>query len=228
MKTIKKQKKLVLILGLLASLFMQSCASLRKSEVRGRSAPKIGSRRINPSKIKSSLPPRFEHFDKKSFPNDYTVVANMISVVQPELDARLRDAFATYISKATSTYKIEPQIIVAIIDTESDFKAEKVSTTGDLSLAQINVEIWNKEFIRMKMAPMIKEKIKKDPQYALMKMGEILSIIKRRYAKADSHWYARYHSNTLKYKKDYLYKLEVRLKQIALSKYINNKMASNN
>ena len=222
MKIKKIKKTLNVILSLLTALFIQNCANLKTQN-----ATVSGNQKTISTYIKSSLPPRFENFDKKPYPNESFIVANMISVVQPELDADLRDTFATYISKAMATYKIEPQIIVAIIDTESNFKAETVSSTGDLSLAQINVEIWNKEFSRMKIKPMIKEKVKNDQQYALMRMGKILSIIRSRYGKHDRHWYARYHSNTLKYKKEYLYKLEIRLKQIALSKNIN-KIARNN
>lgn len=151
----------------------------------------------------------------------------MIAVVQPELDGSARDEIATQISKAINVYKVEPQIIVAIIDTESDFKAEKVSSTGDVSLAQINVEVWNREFVRMKMKPMNREKIIKDQQYALIKMAEILSIIKKRYEKKDRRWYARYHSNTHNHKKDYLHKLEIRLKMLAISTSVNIKLAEN-
>ena len=223
MRTIKLQNKLNIILSLLITLFLQSCANFQKANMMVKNNQKLAT-----LKIKSSLPSHFENFDKKSYPNESYIIANMISVVQPELDAELRATFANYISKAMKTYNLEPQIIVAIIDTESNFKADKVSNTGDLSLAQINVEVWNKEFIRMKIKPMIKEKIKTNQQYALMKMGKILSIIRSRYGKNDRHWYARYHSNTLKFKKDYLYKLEIRLKQIAISKFINNNIARNN
>jgi hypothetical protein len=200
----------------IAAICIQSCSSVKKKSV---------ITRAQNNQIKSSLPPKFENFDLKPFPNESFIIANMITVVQPELTGELRDTYATYISRAMSTYKIEPQIIVAIIDTESDFNPDKVSTTGDLSLAQINVNMWNKEFIRMKMKPMDKKKLRENQQYALMKMGEILSIIKKRYGKQDRRWYARYHSNTHKYKKNYLYKLEVRMRLLAMSKNLNSKMA---
>lgn len=152
----------------------------------------------------------------------------MINVVQPELNEIERDTIATQISQAIKKYKVEPQIVVAIIDTESDFRADKVSSTGDVSLAQINVDVWNREFIRMNKEPMNKEKIKQDQAYALMKMAEILHIIKKRYEKSDRRWYARYHSNTHRHKSDYLHKLEIRLKLLATSTELNTLVAGTN
>jgi hypothetical protein len=177
------------------------------------------------SVVATSLPPRFENFDRQPFPNEAFVIANMIAVVQPELDEEERDIIASQISIAIKKYNIEPQIMVAIIDTESNFNAGKISSTGDLSVAQINVEVWNKEFRRMKMPLMDKEKVKRDQEYALSKMAEILSIIKSRNEKNDRRWYARYHSNTIRHKSDYLHKLEIRLKMLANSFELNNQIA---
>ena len=179
-------------------------------------------------KVKSSLPLKYQNFDRKVYPNETFVIANMITVVQPELDEDERNIIASQISNAIKIYKVQPQIIVASIDTESDFKPNKISCTGDLSLAQINVEVWNKEFVRMKMQPMIKNKIKDDQDYALLKMAQILSIIKKRYEKKDRRWYARYHSNTNKYKSEYLHKLEIRLKMLATSTDLNTSLAQTN
>jgi PBP1b-binding outer membrane lipoprotein LpoB len=206
---------------LLTVFFLQSCSSVK-------TLPKKEGHKKIAKRIKSSLPPKFENFDRKPYPNEAFVIANMISVVQPELDEEERDTIASQISMAIKKYKVEPQIIVAIIDTESDFIANKVSSTGDVSVAQINVEVWNKEFIRMKKPPMIKEKIKIDQEYALMKMAEILNIIKKRYEKKDRRWYARYHSNTHRYKSEYLHKLEIRLKMLATSTDLNTQIAQSN
>ena len=153
-------------------------------------------------------------------------IDKMIAIVQPELNKNERRLVASQISNAIKKHKIEPNIIVAIIDTESNFKANKVSSTGDVSVAQINVEVWNKEFIRMKRQPMIKYKLKQNQEYALVKMVEILSIIKSRYGKKDRNWYARYHSNTQKYKSDYLKKLDIRLKMLAAPNRLTAQVAS--
>ena len=182
----------------------------------------------NYSEVATSLPPVFENFDRQPFANEAFVIANMISVVQPELDEEQRDTIASQISIAIKKYDIEPQIMVAIIDTESNFNSTKVSSTGDLSIAQINVEVWNKEFIRLKIAPMIKKQIKTDQEYAIMKMAEILSIIKKRNEKLDRRWYARYHSNTPVHKIDYLHKLEIRLNMLATSSDLKNQIAQSN
>lgn len=164
---------------------------------------------------------KFGNFDKVYIPNEAPLIAQMISIVQPELDINNRNKIANDIYHAIKKYKVEPQIIVALIDTESNFKYNKVSTTGDLSLGQVNVEVWNAEFARMKL-PLIKKEllVTEDQGYAMEKMAHILSILKKRHAKKDRRWYARYHSNTTKYKIDYLRKIEVRMKMLSESRML--------
>ena len=205
-------KVAVLLLG---GLFLQSCSLIRTV------SPKEKMLAVHKAKVQS--PVKYENFDRKPISKESFVIANMIAVVQPELQEKERNKVASQISIASKKFKIEPQIIVAIIDTESNFHADKVSSTGDVSVAQINVEVWNKEFIRMKKPPMIKGRIKMDQEYALMKMVEILNIIKTRYGKKDRRWYARYHSNTNKYKKDYLHKLEIRMKLLASTPHLTTR-----
>ena len=159
---------------------------------------------------------KFGNFDKVYIPNEAPLIAQMISIVQPELEVSSRNKIANNIYHAINKYKVEPQILVALIDTESDFMFNKVSTTGDLSLGQVNVEVWNAEFKRMRL-PLIKKEllVSEDQSYAMEKMAQILCILKGRYAKKDRRWYARYHSNTHKYKNDYLKKIEIRMKMLA-------------
>ncbi|MBC7427742.1 MAG: transglycosylase SLT domain-containing protein [Bacteriovorax sp.] len=164
---------------------------------------------------------KFGNFDKVYIPNEAQLIAQMISVVQPELEINSRNKIANDIFHAIMKYKVEPQIVVALIDTESNFMYNKVSSTGDLSLGQLNVEVWNAEFTRMKLPPIKRELlVYKDQSYAMEKMAQILSILKTRYAKRDRRWYARYHSNTTKYKTDYLRKIEIRMKLLAQSRII--------
>jgi|GEM_PF-669277 len=160
----------------------------------------------------------FGDFDRAPVPNKTPVIAEMISVLKPQFSAVKRQAVAAKIQKALKKYNIEPQIVVAIIDAESDFNHDMVSSTGDLSMAQVNVDIWNKEFERMKMMPIEAERMKEDQAYSLEVMAQILHILKTRYEKKDRRWYARYHSKTQKHKKAYLTKLSARLKLLEKSR----------
>lgn len=212
-------KKLFQIMTLLVvALLIQSCSSLNYSKS---PQPKISLKKAMPKK-----PSVLDGFDKKAFPNKPTVIENMIAVVQPELEVTHRDKIAKQMSKALEKHKIEPQIMVAIIDTESNFYSNKVSSTGDLSVAQINPDIWNRELVRMKREPIDVARVKVDQEYALTRMAEILEIIKKRYARTDSKWYARYHSNTRHLKKGYLRKLEHRLKMLAMTPSLSKKSSS--
>lgn len=196
-------------------LAIQSCSSLVSPN------KKVERQTISDNNKKANS--HIKDFDQKTFPNKHFIIANMIAIVQPELNQQDREKISVQISKALKKHKIDPQIMVAIIDTESNFQANKISSTGDLSVAQINPEIWNKELIRMKQEAIDKEKLKKDQEYALIKMAQILEIIKNRHSKKDRKWYARYHSNTKDYKKDYLQKLDIRLKMLALAPDLTKK-----
>lgn len=170
---------------------------------------------------------KFGNFDKVYIPNEAPIIAQLISVVQPELDHNIRNKVASDIQSAVKKHKVEPQIMVALIDTESNFKHNMVSSTGDLSIAQVNVEVWNKEFARMKLPLIKKEKlVVQDQKYAMDIMARILAILKVRHAKSDRRWYARYHSNTTRYKMDYLRKIEIRMKLLQQSRTIATNIAS--
>lgn len=142
-------------------------------------------------------------------------VEKMILTVQPTVKYATANKIARLLYNASLKYNVDPKIMVAIISTESDFDHTKVSTTGDLSLAQINVEVWNKEFKRLGMEAIDAKKLKLSEAYAVNKMGEILSILKKRHQKKDAQWYARYHSHTKKFKMAYSAKVEKRVRKIA-------------
>ncbi len=209
MENFRLKNPLKIVFILITMLFIQSCSSLSpKKKVAHKKSRKSSS--------------RYANFDRKNFPNDSIVISNMISIVQPELESEEREAIAASMSKALTKYKVEPQIMVAIIDTESNFRNDLVSSTGDLSMAQINCDVWNKEFLRLGREPIHTEKLKRDQVYAMTKMAEILKILKKRFEFKDRKWYARYHSGTRQYKTEYLHKLEIRLRMLASSPLLNN------
>lgn len=164
---------------------------------------------------------RFGNFDKVHIPNESPIIAKMISVLKPSFNTTKLNDMAEKIHQAFLKYQIEPQLIVAIIDTESDFNHSLISSTGDLSMAQVNVEVWNKEFSRMNLDLIETEKLKNDQVYSLEVMAKILHILKKRYQKNDRRWYARYHSKNKKYKKYYLCKIDARLKLLEKSKLVS-------
>lgn len=170
--------------------------------------------KVQPIKVNSVYNDNYGDFDRENVPNQPPVIAKMISALKPELSSAEKQDVAMKIHHALNKHKIAPQIVVAIIDTESNFKQDLVSSTGDLSMAQVNVEIWNKEFTRMNLELIDVERVKTDEVYSLEKMAQILEILKNRYAKKDRRWYARYHSKTKKHKRVYLAKLESRMKRL--------------
>jgi PBP1b-binding outer membrane lipoprotein LpoB len=205
MKTLVEKILLILVLALIT----QGCSSTKKTL---KVSPKT---QLNLDKL--------SNFDKIYIPNNAPIIAEMISIVQPELEVNKRHEIANGISEAVTKYKVEPQIMVALIDTESNFKFDKISTTGDLSIAQVNVDVWNIEFKRLKLPLVdVPRLTSEDQSYALEVMAQILSILKKRHIKKDRRWYARYHSNTKKYKHDYLRKIEVRMKLLSSSKTLTD------
>jgi hypothetical protein len=104
--------------------------------------------------------------------------------------------------------------MLAIISTESSFRSEVISSSGDISVAQINVEVWEKEFMRLKLGSIDRKKLVNCDDYAIVQMTKILSVIKKRHS-SDPQWFARYHSGTSKYKKVYKEKVQDRIRMIA-------------
>lgn len=159
------------------------------------------------------------NYDQVFIANEAPLIAKMIEIVQPELEEMERIKIANDIHHAIKKYPVEPQIVVSLIDTESNFQYDKISSTGDLSLAQVNVDVWNEEFKRLKLPQIDIEKlVSEDQSYAMEVMAQILGILKKRHSKTDRRWYARYHSNTNKYKINYLKQIEVRMKLLAKAK----------
>jgi hypothetical protein len=158
-------------------------------------------------------PPAFKK--RQEIKQNTKLIAKMIGAIQPELKKSYRYRIARSLYSVASKYQIDPKLMIAIIGTESEFSNSRISSTGDLSLAQINPVVWNKEFARLGFEKLNNTRLKKDETYALKKMAEILNILKHRHSKNDKNWYARYHSHTQKYKRQYQSKVQLRMKMIA-------------
>jgi len=139
-------------------------------------------------------------------------IERMIASVEKRVEPGRRNRLARAIYKHSQDNRIDPKIIVAIIDTESDFRNHVVSHTGDYSLTQINPRIWNRELKRLGKEQISIKELKKDETYAIERTAEILSIIKKNYKKRDRKWYARYHSKTKRLKYRYFRKLQKKIK----------------
>lgn len=94
---------------------------------------------------------------------------------------------------ASVEYNIDPKLILSILKVESSFRQEAISETGDFSIAQINLRVWKQELERLSLEPIDEYKIKTDGSYAILRMAEILSLLRNRH-KGDNDWFATYHS----------------------------------
>lgn len=109
---------------------------------------------------------------------------------------------------------IDPTLFLSIIKVESDFKQSATNSSGDLSLAQINYDIWSEEFLNQGKEPLDKKRLKEDLEYGVERMGEILSFLKERYSEKDPIWYARYHNRKPQYKNKYAIKVNRELSNL--------------
>jgi hypothetical protein len=140
------------------------------------------------------------------------VIASIKEILSPYIKGEHKDTAMEKIAQAiyntSKTQKIDYLLFLSIMKVETTtFDQSKVSETGDISIAQIKPEVWEKEFIRLKRKPLDKKRLKKDSAYAIDRMGEILHIIQSRH-KDDPYWYARYHSGTPKHKMAYSSKVQ--------------------
>jgi hypothetical protein len=126
------------------------------------------------------------------------------------------------IANESDAHGLDYKMMLSIIKAESSFDQSKVSSTGDLSVAQINYDHWNPEFKRLHYPSLNKEKLKTDTAYSVKIMAEILDILAHRYKNKDKLWYARYHSGTPRLKIEYAKKIKTELNLIEKSEVLNS------
>jgi hypothetical protein len=141
-------------------------------------------------------------------------IAKMVAKLAPRIKESKKMNISRSIFNSSTKYGIDPKIMLAIIATESSFRSEVVSSSGDISVAQINVKVWEKEFLRLKLGSIDRKKLVNNDDYAIVQMTKILSVIKKRHSR-DPQWFARYHSGTKKYKRVYKEKVQDRMRMIA-------------
>jgi hypothetical protein len=157
---------------------------------------------------------RQEKISNQTVSKEIMEVRQSVSKLAPHLSAERQIRVASAIYSNAKRYNISKRVLLSIIKIESNFKSSKVSSTGDYSIVQINLKIWNKEFKRLGLPAINKSELLKNDDYAISKMCHILSIIKGRHLK-DKQWYARYHSNTPEYNLIYQSKINKVMKLIA-------------
>jgi hypothetical protein len=157
-----------------------------------------------------------------SFDEKVEEIVTIISEVygkQPNDNIRL---IASAIAKETESHHLDYKMMLSIIKVESSFDQSTVSSSGDLSVAQVNYEHWDPEFKRLHYPKLDKEKLKTDISYSVKIMADILSILKKRHQK-DALWYARYHSGTPSKKIAYAHKVSNELHLIESNEVLNSK-----
>lgn len=152
-----------------------------------------------------------------------------IKLVAKKMAPQVKDIehYAWWIYTYSTKYHIDPYLMLALIKVESDFDQKAISKTGDLSLAQINYKVWQKELSRQGVK-LNYYKLKTNYAYAINTMGLILQILEKRYAHKDANWFARYHSATKQHKRAYLKKVNNQLRKISSLKEQNSFIARSN
>lgn len=154
---------------------------------------------------------------------DFKQVKEVAKELAPHADDI--EHYAWWVYTYSKKYKLDPYLLLAIIKVESNFNQRAISSTGDYSLAQINYKVWKKE-LKRKGIKLNFYKLKTNYAYALETMGYILKTLKDKYGSEDPQWYARYHSNTYKYKNNYYNKVNqalISIKSIQKDSLIANK-----
>lgn len=143
--------------------------------------------------------------------NDYKRIKKVAQNLAPH--ATDIDHYAWWVYTYAKKYDLDPYLILAIIKVESDFNPKAASHTGDYSIAQINYRVWKKELERQGIHLNF-YKLKTNYAYALDTMAYILKHLKTNYEATDPKWYARYHSNTKKFKTVYFSRVNKQLNRI--------------
>ena len=152
-------------------------------------------------------------------------VENIVSIISDVYGKKPNDnvrLIASAVAKETESHHLDYKMMLSIIKVESSFDQSMVSSTGDLSVAQVNYEHWAPEFKRLGYPKLDKEKLKTDIGYSVKIMADILEIMSHRHKK-DKLWYARYHSGTPSKKIAYAQKVSNELNLIEENEILNSK-----
>lgn len=141
-------------------------------------------------------------------------VAKVIQSFYKKPISKNLDLIAKAVVEASDDKDLDYKLMIAIMKVESDFRQHVVSSTGDISVAQIRYETWSEDLWKVKKIKLDRNRLKKDPKYAIQMMSEVLDVLRQRHADKDPHWYARYHSRTLTLKVPYMKKLHAQIEHI--------------
>jgi len=152
--------------------------------------------------------------------NKQEVISAIEEIIQPYVkESEKVQKIAESIFEASQNRKVDYLLFLSILKVETTtFNQQAVSSTGDISIAQIKPEVWTQEFDRLGKEPLDIKRLKKDAAYSIDRMGEILEI-QNGYKKKDPLWYARYHSKTPSKKLKYAQKVQkeyLKIKQIQI------------
>ena len=141
-------------------------------------------------------------------------IESAILTLNPKLKKDYANKLAIITAINARKYRIDPRLMLSIMNTESSFNQNAVSSTNDVSIAQINLNVWTPSFFKKTTGQSLDvSRLKKDESYAISRMCLILNYYKNEFPN-DKAWYARYHSSTPKHKSNYNYKLVKSAKKI--------------
>lgn len=140
------------------------------------------------------------------YENKVKSIYNSIVKLKPSIKFDEAKNLSQIIYSASEEFGIDYKIICTIINIESLFIQEAISSTNDISLAQISVNHWKNDKRLSKKGKDRLKYISKDPTQAIYVQAEILKILKDTYEKDDPRWFLRYHSSTKSLKDKYMFR----------------------
>jgi soluble lytic murein transglycosylase-like protein len=133
---------------------------------------------------------------------------SVILTFNPKISKDYAKKLAKIAKENAVKHNLDPHLILSILNTESSFNQRAISSTNDISIAQINTSVWTPEYFKKVTGESINQsKLLKDEAYAVSRMCLILKHYKKRYPK-DKNWFARYHSGTPVHKERYSNKVK--------------------
>lgn len=146
--------------------------------------------------------------------NDKKEVIEVESMIKSLVKTKNSYNYAESIVRWSNHYNIDSMLVVALIMTESSFRQDLKSYTGDIGLGQVNPRIWKKEFKRLGRAKLDIKKLSKNYDYNIHKTVEILSILKDN----SLNWIGKYHSKTPSLRSKYFNRISSKLDVVLTNK----------
>ena len=143
----------------------------------------------------------------------------VIQTLQPDINQDVKKQLAKQVFYLTNYYDLKWERYLSLLFQESSLNPDPKNclrnnkNCQDIGMGQVSYRFWGEKL------KIDRKKALKDLNYAILLSFKVYIHYFRKYSKADSLWYTRYHSGTPKLRKDYEKRIDAHYVKIEVAKH---------